>query len=137
MTDNLTPAQRSAVMSKIKGRNSSPEMKVRRLLHREGYRFRLHRRDLPGTPDIVLPRYRTAVFVHGCFWHGHDCRRFSWPKTNAAFWREKISANRKRDSQAREALASMGWKVFVIWTCSLDVGIERLLEYLHASRIGS
>lgn len=137
MADTLTPAQRSAVMSKIKGRNSSPEMKVRRLLHRAGYRFRLHRRDLPGTPDIVLPRYCTAVFVHGCFWHGHDCRRFSWPKTNAAFWREKISSNKKRDMQAREALASKGWNVVVIWTCSLDEGIEALLDYLNGLRTGS
>lgn len=137
MADSFTPEKRSAIMSRIKGKDSIPETRVRSALHKEGYRFRLHRRDLPGTPDLVLPKYRTAVFVHGCFWHGHDCHRFSWPKTNVAFWRKKILENRKRDKRVTEALEAMGWKVFVIWLCRLDDGIEGLLHHLRAQSTGS
>lgn len=119
-------------MAGIKGRNTKPEMIVRRGLHALGFRFRLHRRDLPGNPDVVLPRYRAAVFVHGCFWHGHDCALFKWPKTEEAFWREKITGNRERDTAVRVELRSRGWRVLDIWECSIrgrgKLGIEGMLE---------
>lgn len=120
MYDKLTPEQRSAVMGKIGGKNTSPEITVRRMLHRLGYRFRLHRRDLPGRPDIWLPRYRTAVFVHGCFWHGHRaCKRATIPLTRREFWREKIERNRQRDARAQRALVEMGHRVLILWQCEL------------------
>lgn len=106
-------------MSGIRGRNTRPEILVRSMLHRQGFRFRLHVRDLPGKPDIVLPRHRAVIFVHGCFWHGHDCLFFKWPATRPDFWREKISRNKTNDSQAKEALQAGGWRVGIVWECAL------------------
>ena len=106
-------------MSAIKGRDTKPEMIVRRALHAAGFRFRLHRRDLPGRPDIVLPKYRTVIFVHGCFWHRHKCDKFVWPKTRAAFWREKIMGNVERDRRVRRELKRATWRVLVVWECSV------------------
>ena len=117
-------------MSRVRNKNTGPELAVRRALHAAGFRFRLHRRDLPGRPDIVLPRYRTAVFVHGCFWHGHACRRGALPQDNAEFWSEKIDRNRARDATAVEALVLAGWSVETIWQCQLKQGLEPLLERL-------
>ena len=108
---------RSRNMAAIKSRDTTPELAVRRALHAAGLRFRLHRRDLPGRPDIVLPRYRSAVFVHGCFWHRHSCRFFVWPKTRAVFWREKILGNERRDKCAQSSLRKAGWRVIVVWEC--------------------
>jgi len=104
-------------MRAVKGRHTGPELTVRRALHRLGYRFRLHRRDLPGTPDIVLPAHAAAIFVHGCFWHGHRCRKGRLPTSNVAFWSAKIARNRARDAAARAALRRQGWHCLTIWQC--------------------
>jgi DNA mismatch endonuclease (patch repair protein) len=107
-------------MRAVKGSDTAPEMTVRRLVHRMGYRFRLHRKDLPGKPDLVFPRLRSVVFVNGCFWHGHDCARGSRaPKANADYWRRKITWNRVRDAANIEALNGSGWRAAVIWECEL------------------
>lgn len=119
-TDVFTPAERSAVMRRVKGKDTAPELKVRRRLWRLGARYRLHRGDLPGTPDIVMAGRRLAVFVHGCFWHGHDCARGArQPKANAAYWTAKIGRNRERDARSREALAALGWRSETVWECEL------------------
>jgi DNA mismatch endonuclease (patch repair protein) len=118
MADVHTPEQRSRNMAAIKGSNTKPEMRVRSLLHSLGYRYRLHRKDLPGKPDIVLPKHRLAIFVHGCFWHSHECR---WggviPKTRPDFWREKRRGTTERDARNIRALEAAGWRVLVIWEC--------------------
>lgn len=119
MVDVLTPDQRRLNMSRIRSRDTIPEMKVRRGLHARGLRFRLHDRRLPGRPDLVLLRYRTVVFIHGCFWHKHGCKFSTIPATRQDFWREKIEANAARDRMAIENLQTSGWHVLVIWECSL------------------
>lgn len=120
MPERITPEQRSRNMSRIRGRDTGPEWIVRRLLHRLGYRFRLHRKDLPGKPDIVLPKYRVVVFVHGCFWHSHPgCPRSTRPVQNREFWDAKLDRNSDRDQENRENLEALGWKVIVIWQCEL------------------
>ncbi|KXU38322.1 very short patch repair endonuclease [Ventosimonas gracilis] len=124
MTDVVASATRSRMMSGIRARNTRPEMQVRQILHRMGFRFRLHVRKLPGTPDIVLPRWRAAIFVHGCFWHGHDCPDFRLPKTRTDFWQDKISRNRHNDNNARQALRATGWRVGIVWECALR-GVNR------------
>jgi DNA mismatch endonuclease, patch repair protein len=112
---------RSSIMRAIKSVNTRPELKVRSFLHRAGYRFRLNARNLPGKPDLVLPSRRAVVFVHGCFWHGHSCKRGDrQPKTNATYWVAKISRNRDRDAQATEALREAGWHVYTLWECELN-----------------
>lgn len=108
------------MMQRVKQKNTAPEKIVRSLLHRLGYRFRIHRKDLPGTPDIVLPSRRVAIFVHGCFWHGHDCRRGRAPSSNLEYWGPKLESNRERDSRKAAALAAAGWRVVVVWQCELD-----------------
>ena len=119
-TDVFTPEERSAVMRRVKGRNTAPELKVRRLLWRLGGRYRLHRKDLPGHPDIVLPGRRLAIFVHGCFWHGHDCPRGArMPKANADYWAAKIARNRARDVRTLAAYPAMGWRALVVYECEL------------------
>jgi DNA mismatch endonuclease (patch repair protein) len=120
VTDVFTPEQRSAVMRQVRGQGTTPERAVRRLLSRLGARYRLHRKDLPGTPDIVMPGRRLAVFVHGCFWHGHDCARGGRvPKQNRDYWTQKISRNRERDAVNQAALAAAGWRVETVWECEL------------------
>lgn len=107
-------------MRAVKGRDTAPEMLVRRLAHRLGYRFRLHRKDLPGSPDLVFPSRRVAIFVHGCFWHGHDCPRGArMPKSNAGYWRDKLARNVARDRRSLEQLAALGWRTAVLWECEL------------------
>jgi len=116
--DRITPDQRSRNMSKIRGRDTKPELKVRSVLHRMGYRFRLHRKDLPGKPDIVLPKHSTAIFVHGCFWHRHSCPNGrAMPSTNRDFWERKFAENVVRDRRNRRELTRLGWRVLVIWEC--------------------
>lgn len=111
---------RSRTMRAVKSRNTSPELALRRLLHGAGYRFRLHRKDLPGSPDVVLPGRKSVIFMHGCFWHGHDCARGArQPKTNAEYWRAKISRNVERDAANIAALHDAGWRVAVVWECEL------------------
>jgi DNA mismatch endonuclease (patch repair protein) len=117
MTDTHTKEQRSRNMARVKNKNTAPELLVRSLLHRMGYRFRLHRRDLPGSPDIVLPRHKKVIFVHGCFWHGHDCPRGRRPSTNREFWDVKLDRNIERDRSSQRELNKIGWKTLVIWQC--------------------
>ena len=119
MNDIVDKATRSRMMASIKGKNTNPELAIRSALHQRGYRFRLHRRDLPGRPDIVLPKYKAVMFVNGCFWHGHFCHLFKWPKTRESFWRGKILSNKKRDKKNIEELVQKGWRVCVIWECSI------------------
>ena len=106
-------------MQQVKGKDTKPEKIVRSLLHRLGYRFRLHRKDLPGTPDIVFPSRRVALFVHGCFWHGHGCRIGQLPKSRLDYWQPKIEGNRDRDRRKESALAAAGWRVDTVWQCEL------------------
>lgn len=106
-------------MSGIRGKDTKPEMIVRRGLHAMGFRYTLHNRKLPGSPDLVLPKYEAVIFVHGCFWHGHDCHLFKWPKTRPDFWRKKISENVRRDERSYRALAGEGWRQAIVWECSL------------------
>jgi DNA mismatch endonuclease (patch repair protein) len=133
-TDVFDEATRSAVMRRVKGRDTAPELKVRRALTALGARYRLHRAELPGKPDIVMPGRRLAIFVHGCFWHGHDCARGARvPKANRDYWVGKVERNRARDARCREALAALGWRVETIWECdlkdaaALDARLRRLL----------
>ena len=126
--------QRSRNMSAIKSKNTKPEIAVRKLLHSMGYRFRLHRKDLPGSPDIVLPKYKTAIFVHGCFWHRHaNCKYASTPKTRKEFWENKFRANVKRDLEIQEKIKNIGWKSVVIWECEINELIKdssMIIEHL-------
>lgn len=118
--DVLTPEQRKRNMSAIKGKNTKPEILVRKLLHRLGYRFKIQRKDLPGKPDIVLPKYKTAIFINGCFWHRHaGCKYASTPSTNSEFWEKKFAANVKRDARNYATLKEQGWNVLIIWECEV------------------
>ena len=122
MTDTLSPEARSALMSRIRAKDTKPEVYVRRLVHSMGYRYRLHRRDLPGTPDMVFPSRRKIIFMHGCFWHLHDdpkCKLARMPNSNQAFWKPKLERNRERDKANRAKLETLGWEVLVIWECQV------------------
>lgn len=137
MADVVPPDVRSRMMSGIRGKNTKPEWIVRRALHARGFRYRLHVRDLPGRPDVVLPKHHAAVFVHGCFWHGHDCPLFRWPKTRPEFWQAKISRNRANDIEHQAVLRAGGWRVAIVWECALrqqiDVGAA-LAEWIGSDR---
>jgi DNA mismatch endonuclease (patch repair protein) len=116
----ITKEVRSRMMASIRGRNTQPERQVRRMLHRLGFRFRLHSKDLPGKPDVVLPKYDLAIFVHGCFWHRHEnCRFAVMPKTNPVFWSQKLNGNVHRDEAAIDQLHKLGWRTLIIWECAL------------------
>ena len=120
--------QRSRNMSAIKSKNTKPEIKVRKVLHSMGYRFRLHSKDLPGSPDIVLPKHKTVIFVHGCFWHRHEnCKYASTPKTRKEFWNKKFTENKKRDSEIQEKIKILDWRSVVIWECETK-NIENLRD---------
>jgi DNA mismatch endonuclease (patch repair protein) len=134
MVDRLTLSDRSRLMSRVSGKDTKPEIAVRQALHRAGFRFRLHRKDLPGTPDIVLPRYGIVVQIHGCFWHGHDCKRGRLPDSNSEFWRAKILRNRQRDEANEQALRERGWSVLSLWQCELKLGLSELLERLESAK---
>jgi len=136
--DTLTAEHRSAVMSRIRGKDTLPELQVRKLAHAMGYRFRLHRRDLPGTPDLVFPRLRKAILVHGCFWHHHPdpaCRNAVMPKTRREWWQTKLSANAARDERNLASLKTEGWDVLVLWECEIRSGrfTRRLAGFLGSN----
>lgn len=135
MTDVYSPEKRSAVMRRVKGRDTTPELKVRRALTALGARYRLNRKDLPGSPDVVMPGRRLAIFVHGCFWHGHDCARGSRvPKANREYWTAKVARNVARDQRTAQALLDQGWRVETIWECDLKdaAALNTRLENLLA-----
>ncbi len=135
MVDQLSPDGRSALMGRIKGKDTQPEQIVRRLTYRLGYRFRLHRRDLPGCPDLVFSGRRKVIFVHGCFWHRHSgCSRTHNPKSNQIYWRPKLARNVQRDQAARKALKTVGWEVLIVWECEtahLEPLEKRLRQFLE------
>ena len=126
-SDVLTPEQRRLVMSRIRGKDTKPEMLMRHGIHRRGLRYRLHRVGIPGKPDMVFPKYRAVVFVHGCFWHGHGCSLFKWPQTRAAFWKTKIDRNMERDRAVQAALKTAEWRSVVVWECALRGKYRRAL----------
>ena len=130
--------QRSRNMSAIKSKNTKPEIKVRKVLHSMGYRFRLHSKDLPGSPDIVLPKYKTVIFVHGCFWHRHqNCKYASTPKTRKEFWNKKFNENINRDKINQENLSSKGWKIIIIWECEIKnkkINLEQIFKKVIKKR---
>jgi len=128
MADRVTPERRSFIMSKVGQKDTKPEMILRRALHARGYRYRLHRRDLPGTPDLVFHSRRKVIFVHGCFWHGHDCSKGRRPTSNVEFWNEKLDRNLARDTANITRLRDMGWQVLVVWECEMG----RAAETLHS-----
>ena len=131
MTDTLSSQERSRLMSRIRGKDTKPELVVRSLLHSMGYRFRLHRRDLPGCPDIVLPRHGICIFVHGCFWHLHrNCKDARIPKTKRAWWQKKLEGNAARDKRHAAALRRLGWRVLTIWECHTEKP-DRLVSRLQ------
>ena len=135
MADTLSKGGRSALMARVKSRNTTPERRVRSALWAAGFRYRLNVRKLPGTPDIVLPKYRTIGLVQGCFWHSHSCRRGrNRPVTNTEYWDRKLDGNASRDAINQAKLAELGWTVFVIWECELQQGTERLLAHLRHLR---
>lgn len=119
MPDVVDAPTRSRMMSGIRGRDTKPELLIRKGLHARGYRYRLHPRTLPGKPDLAFPSRKAAIFIHGCFWHGHDCPLFKWPSTRAEWWRAKIEGNRARDRAVRAELAGMGWRQLRVWECAL------------------
>ena len=132
MVDIVNSKTRSRMMSGIGTANTKPEITVRKLLFAQGFRYRLHRKDLPGKPDLVLPKYEVAVFVHGCFWHCHECHLFKWPKSNATFWRKKILGNRQRDARNVKELRALGWDVMTVWECAVRNRSAIQLESLGA-----
>lgn len=132
--DHLSSEARSALMSRVRGRHTRPELAVRRAAHALGYRFRLHRRDLPGTPDLVFPGRRVAMFVHGCFWHAHDCSKSKAVKTNSDYWAAKLRRNAERDARTEQTLIDLGWRVVTIWECETkkgDILLARLRSALN------
>ena len=139
MTDVFSKEKRSQIMSKIRGRDTLPEKKVRSIIHRMGFRFSLHKKDLPGKPDIVLTRHKKIVLVHGCFWHGHNKCKFAYtPKTNTEFWVEKIKKNITRDKKVKQELQKRGWKVLEIWECEISYPkklLQKISEFLEENRL--
>lgn len=132
MADIVDKATRSRMMSGIRGKDTKPEILLRKELFAKGFRFRLHDRRLPGKPDIVFPRYKAVILAHGCFWHGHNCPLFKWPSSNVKFWKTKIERNREVDRTAREALVALGWRILTVWECTLKgpgkLPVERVVE---------
>ncbi|HAT2126354.1 TPA: DNA mismatch endonuclease Vsr [Legionella pneumophila] len=119
MPDVVCSSKRKEMMAGIRNKDTKPEMIIRKALFAKGYRYRLHRKNLPGKPDIILPKYRTIIFINGCFWHCHDCHLFKWPQTRKEFWETKILSNKARDEENKDALLKSGWRILVIWECSL------------------
>jgi DNA mismatch endonuclease (patch repair protein) len=144
MADVLSTEQRSYCMSRILGKDTKPERTIRHGLFALGFRYRLHRRDLPGSPDLTLPKYHAVIFIHGCLWHGHECHMFKWPSTNAEFWRRKIMTNRANDLKAIERLKDLDWRVLTVWECALrgrcrldsTTMLNRVVRWLNSGRRG-
>ena len=132
--DKLTAEKRSSIMSSVRNKNTKPEIYVRSMLHNNGLRFRLHRKDLPGSPDIVLPKFKTAIFVNGCFWHGHDCPKGRRPASNQDFWNEKLDQNLRRDEVNYMALGGLGWRVIIIWECEVVNATEKIVGELQRAK---
>ncbi|MBY8609601.1 very short patch repair endonuclease [Burkholderia arboris] len=139
MMDIVDKETRSRMMSGIRGKNTTPELLIRRALHSRGFRYLLHSPNLPGKPDMVFPKYRAVVFVHGCFWHAHNCKYFKLPRSRTEFWREKLQKNKQRDEVALEAVLALGWRVLLIWECATrefrvgrgaDVFIETVSQWI-------
>lgn len=142
MSDVMTPEQRSRCMAAIKGKDTKPEILVRKFLFSKGLRYRLNNRKLPGSPDIVLKKYKTVIFVDGCFWHGHEgCKYFRLPKSNTPFWKAKITRNIERDKETTQALAALGWKIVRIWECELrnnssrEAALQKLFNDIKCSAV--
>lgn len=141
MLDIVDSETRSRMMSGIRGKDTKPELLIRRALHAKGFRYRLHAKDIPGKPDMVFPRFRSVVFVHGCFWHGHDCPLFRLPATRTEFWGEKIECNKKRDNEVSVMLTESGWRQLVVWECAikgrgklpLETIISQISSWIHGS----
>jgi len=119
MADIVSKKTRSRMMSGIRGKNTKPELLIRKAIFNRGYRYRLHTKELPGKPDIVFPKFRAVIFVHGCFWHLHECHLFKWPSTRPEFWKDKLEGNRERDRRKQKAIAELGWRILVVWECAL------------------
>lgn len=117
--DVFSKEKRSQVMSQIRGKDTKPEKFIRSALHRIGYRYRLHVSDFPGKPDLVFPKYKAVIFVHGCFWHGHNCHLFKWPKSRVEFWETKIFKNRENDNKSVNNLKTLGWRILLVWECAI------------------
>lgn len=133
LTDTRTPSQRRHIMQSVRPKDTGPEVAVRKMLHSLGYRFRLHRKDLPGTPDIVFPRKKKVVFVHGCYWHGHECNKGRLPKSKLDYWQPKIARNRERDAEKSRLLEDLGWEVLTVWQCELrnpETLQDKLVKFL-------
>ena len=141
MTDNLSPEIRSYNMSRVRNKGTKPEEKVRKYLFSQGFRYRKNVRKLPGCPDIVLPKYRTVIFVHGCFWHVHQCERFKWPTSNESFWKEKLQQNVERDRINQEKLRADGWNVIIVWECDItkrfNATMDIVLQQLYTGKTGN
>ena len=119
MSDVVDKSTRSRMMAGIQGKHTRPELLIRQGLHRLGFRYTLHNKDLPGKPDLVFRKYKAVIFIHGCFWHAHDCHLFKWPGTRVEFWRQKISGNMQRDEKQQQQLEKLGWRGLIIWECAL------------------
>lgn len=119
MTDVVSPKTRSKMMSGIQGKNTKPEILIRRALHKRGFRYRINVKSLPGKPDLVFPKYKAVIHINGCFWHGHNCHLFKWPSTRPDFWHKKILGTRKRDKENNRELKKLGWRVLTIWECAV------------------
>jgi DNA mismatch endonuclease (patch repair protein) len=129
--DTLTPEKRSALMKRVKRSGTTPEMIVRRALHKKGFRYIVADKRLPGTPDLAFPKFQTVIFVHGCFWHAHSCRQGRAPSSNVSFWSAKIQANKSRDARKEQALRDLGWKVITVWECELKLmNVNQTIEDL-------
>ena len=134
MADTVLPGKRSRIMSSIRGRDTQPELYVRKALWSRGFRYRLHVRQLPGAPDVVLRKYKTAIFVHGCFWHQHGCSKTHRPSSNRQYWDRKLDGNVARDARNQAELRESGWNVFTVWECALAQDTEHLLHCLDTLR---
>lgn len=133
MADVVSPEKRKQMMAGIKAKNTRPEIIIRRALHKKGFRYRLHDKSLPANPDIVLPKYNAIILVNGCFWHGHDCHLFKWPKTRKDFWKDKVEGNKARDSRNHSLLMDGGWRILSIWECAIKgkyrISLEEIIEF--------